>query len=230
MNYWRNDHSSPWQSFFQNELHSWTVLPVLGAGYVQGIWVEIRISSEICVNDMFSNLNVAKSIAGRNCIWYLTIFIGTMIYHLTQGETFINQTSIIEWFSFTLSAELFQINIDGQAAMSGDEDAAVLDGVVAADETQAHQEGGLVHTWKCLEGVILSNLNLKTKVMDSQVSFIFQWRFNEAICQPWSCPTHPPGTCDLATPWRCQWCHDHGGICGMAASDNITLARCIASK
>lgn len=68
-----------------------------------------------------------------------------MIYHLTQGEKNINQTSIIEWFSFTLSAELFQINIDGQAAMSGDEDAAVLDGVVAADETQAHQERGLVH-------------------------------------------------------------------------------------
>lgn len=75
-----------------------------------------------------------------------------MIYHLTQGEQIINQTSIIEWFSFTLSAELFQINIDGQAAMSGDEHAAVLDGVVAADETQAHQEGGLVQTWKCLEG------------------------------------------------------------------------------
>lgn len=55
---------------------------------------------------------------------------------------FINQTSIIEWFSFTWSAELFQINIDGQAAMSGDENAAVLDGVVAADETQAHQERG----------------------------------------------------------------------------------------
>lgn len=67
-----------------------------------------------------------------------------MIYHLTQGEKIINQTSIIEWFSFTLSAELFQINIDGQAAMSGDEDAAVLDGVVAADETQAHQE----RVWK----------------------------------------------------------------------------------
>ena len=30
--------------------------------------------------------------------------------------------------------------------MSGDEHAAVLDGVVAADETQAHQEGGLVQT------------------------------------------------------------------------------------
>lgn len=58
----------PGKAFFRMELHSWTVLPVLGAGYVQGIWVEIRISSEICVNDMFSNLNVAKSIAGRNCI------------------------------------------------------------------------------------------------------------------------------------------------------------------
>lgn len=80
-----------------------------------------------------------------------------MIYHLTQGEEFIYQTRPSS--SGSVSPYLVK------AAMSGDEDAAVLDGVVAADETQAQGFRGLVYTWKWLEGTFQSQL--KEQVMDS---------------------------------------------------------------
>ena len=142
---------------------------------------------------------------------------------------------------------MFQLEVHmlSQAAMSGDDDAAVQDGVVAADETQESWRWGWYH---------FSILDLKARFVSTSYNVVVF--FSNVVTHDTNpeCPSEPkalfptdikvilselyigylsskncrgfaahvghatpmPGTRYLASSRGCQWCHDHGRICSMA--------------